>query len=135
MILAKRRIFVIEDDMPARAVMQAYLEQAGATVGFDRWGRDTTERLRTFAPVDALLLDLMLPNGMTGFEIFAEIRAAPEFANLPIIAVSAMDRDLALSLTRSQGFAGFIAKPVQMRSFARQVAKILSGGQVWGDYE
>jgi CheY-like chemotaxis protein len=71
--------------------MQLLLEQNGAKMSFERWGKDTMERLRAFAPIDLILLDLMFLHGITGYDIFDRIRAQLEFQHIPIVAVSASD--------------------------------------------
>src|SRR5687768_4055245 len=92
MLLKDKRIFYVEDDLKNRAIIQMILERAGAKVGFERWGReDTVIRLREFAPIDLILLDLMFPRDVSGYDIFDAIRACGEFQDVPIIAVSASD--------------------------------------------
>ena len=131
MRLTNKRIFIVEDNAPNRAIMQTILEQHGARVAFERWGRNTVEELKRFAPVDIILLDLMYPNNVTGFDIYDLIRAEPQFAYVPIVAVSAMDASVAVPKTRAKGFAGFIGKPVDFELFPQQVALALEGAPVW----
>jgi CheY-like chemotaxis protein len=131
MHLKNKRIFIVEDDLRNKAIAQMLLEQAGATVSFDRWGLDTIAKLRHFAPVDVILLDLMFPRGVTGYDVFRQIRAHSEFAKIPIIAVSASDPSEAIPLTQELGFSGFIAKPVDFHRFTAQVAEAIAGANVW----
>ncbi len=131
MLLKGKRIFITEDNLANRAVMQMLLESEGAVIGFERWGKDTCERLEHFAPVDVILLDLMFPTGITGFEVFDQIRALPEFGHVPIIAVSAKDPDTAIPQTQAKGFSGFIGKPIERTVFAQQIAAVLNGQQIW----
>ena len=63
MLLKGKRIFLTEDNLTNRSVIQLLLERDGAIFAFERWGTETTERLQKFAPVDIILLDLMLPDG------------------------------------------------------------------------
>src|ERR1700686_4977425 len=100
--LKNKRIVVIEDNPNNLAVMMTLLQFEGAKTGFERWGDTTIARLRTLSPVDLILLDLMFPNGVTGFDIFDQIHAHPEFADIPIVAVSAMDSSLAIPKARTQ---------------------------------
>ncbi len=131
MLLADRRIFIVEDNLENRAIMQMLLEQHGAKIGLDRWGIDTINRLVAFMPVDVILMDLMLPNNTNGFEIFQKIRADGRFNDLPIVAVSAMDASVALSRVMSYGFAGLIGKPIDFDRFPRQVADAINTGSLW----
>jgi CheY-like chemotaxis protein len=131
MLLGDKRIFVVEDQVDNRAIVRILLEQNGAKVDFDRWGNDTIRRLHSFAPVDIILLDLMFPNRFTGYDIFDQIRAVSSYANVPIVAVSAADPSEAIPKTKSKGFAGFIAKPIDYDLFPLQIVQLLNLEPVW----
>lgn len=135
MFLKGCHIFIAEDNMQNRVVFQMALARYGATVSFERSGRETVQRLQTVAQVatkiDAIVLDLMLADGVSGFDVFDQIRALPEYAETPIVAVSAMEPAIALPQAREKGFAGFIAKPIENYRFAAQMAAIINGEQVW----
>jgi two-component system cell cycle response regulator DivK len=102
-----------------------------AVCEFERWGGQTIQRLKMFKPVDLIILDLMLPKGITGYDIYDQIRMMPDFASVPIIAVSASDASVAIPKTREKGFSGFIAKPIDSLIFPQQIGKILEGEAVW----
>jgi CheY-like chemotaxis protein len=131
MKLEGKRIFIVEDNLANRAIEQMLLEQDGAKIAFERWGKETVRKLRQFMPVDVILLDLMFPGGITGFDVFKDIRTYPEFRHIPIIAVSASDPSAAMSQTRAAGFNGFISKPVDFDLFAHQIADVIKGQAVW----
>lgn len=124
-ILRDVRIFMVEDNPGNAAIMKHILERRGAKVYFERWGKDLIEHLHQFAPVDLILLDLMLIKGMSGFDVFDEIRALPEFARTPIVAVSAADPATVLPRIHEKGFHGFIEKPIDYDQFPFQVKGIL----------
>jgi hypothetical protein len=130
-LLLNKRIFVVEDHSENRIITRLALSPHGAKVEFEYWGRDTVRRLRTFAPVDVVLLDLMLGQGVTGYDLFRKIRAEAAFANVPIAAVSASDPAVAIPKCRELGFTGFIAKPIDDELFPEQVAKIIRHEPVW----
>lgn len=129
--LDEKRIFMVEDNLENRIIIQLALVRTSAILEFDRWGRDTLRKLAWFSPVDLILLDLMLPHGESGFEIFTQIRQKPEFATVPIAAVSAADPSLAIRKCRDMGFSGFIAKPIDDELFAPQLEKLIKGEAVW----
>lgn len=131
MILKGKHFFIVEDNLINRLVFSEMLGAYGAIVDFDRSGRDTIARLKESGRVDVILLDLMLPHGNSGFKIFQAIRALPEFKDTPIVAVSASEPSIAIPRTRELGFSGFIAKPIVEEEFAQQMARILSGKQIW----
>lgn len=129
--LQDKRIFLIEDNLANRAIMQLLLEQQGAKISFERWGKDTVKRLKALAPVDIILLDLMFPHNVTGYDIFDRIRMHPEFQHIPIVAVSASDPSIAIPKTKAKGFSGFITKPIEYDRFPQQIQAILNDELVW----
>jgi two-component system cell cycle response regulator DivK len=72
---------------------------------------------------DLILMDIQLP-GKDGLELVREIRASPQAA-VRVVALTAHamsgDRERAIEA----GFDGYIAKPIDIRSFPDQVANEL----------
>ncbi len=131
MLLAHRTIFIVEDNVQNRVVFKIALARHGAQVEFERWGTNSSFLLRSLPHVDLIILDLMLANGISGFTVFDEIRALPQFDQVPIIAVSAMEPAVAIPKLRQKGFAGFLTKPIDSTEFPKQVARIIEGERIW----
>lgn len=129
--LYNKRIFIIEDNMPNQAITQMLLTTSGAIVGYDRWGLDALKHMKEFAPIDLVILDLMFPDNITGYDVFDQIRDDEQFADVPIVAVSASDPSDAIPRTQAKGFSGFIRKPVDFIKFPEQLQQILGGDAVW----
>lgn len=125
-----KRIFIVEDNAMNRVIFQIALGTKGAFVEFDRWGRLTLEKIAEYQP-DIIILDLMLPNGDSGYNIFEQIRQNEAYDTIPIVAISASEPSIAIPTTKSMGFSGFIAKPVDESLLPKQIAKILAGEQIW----
>lgn len=130
MLLKGKHIFVVEDDAGNLAIASVYLRQQGAVVDHDRWGTQTPQVIMKKLPVDVVLMDLMFPNNVSGFDVAAQIRAVPELAHIPIIAVSASDPDVAMLRCMREGFSGFIAKPIT-GTITKHVADVLAGKKIW----
>ena len=131
MLLKGKNIFIVEDNAQNRIIYQTVLMIQGATLEFDRWGREAEMHLQTFKHFDLIILDLMLPGGVTGYDVFDQIRQLPGFADVPIVAISAADPSTAIKETREKGFSGFIAKPIDMILLPEQLVRIIEGEQVW----
>src|SRR4030095_4777030 len=131
MLLNNKHIFVVEDNMKNRVVIKVCLVAYGARVSFERKGEDVIRVLRAIYPVDMILLDLMLTNGISGYDIYDQLRMIPEFNNPPIVAVSASDSSAALPLALKKSFEGFIAKPIDSDLLPRQLVKVLNKEEVW----
>ncbi len=133
MLLEGRRIFVVEDDPVNMAVIAVALKEQGAIVAQDPWNADTLHRIKEMLPIDLILLDLMLRYGVSGYDIFDQVRQDPEVAGIPIVAVTASDPGVEMARARDRGFAGYITKPVRRHSLARMVASVLDGTPVWAE--
>lgn len=130
--LKDKRIFYIDDNPQNRVLVQLMLERHGAIVSFERWGGDDLlPLLEAFMPIDLILLDLMFPNHISGYDIFDRIREELTFAHIPIVAISAADPAHEMSKARAKGFSGFIGKPINLLQFPQQIAQLLEGEQVW----
>ncbi|MCU0498626.1 MAG: response regulator [Anaerolineae bacterium] len=130
MLLKNKRIFVIEDDAANLAIACVFLRQQGATVYFERWGYETPTQLCSLLPIDVILLDLMFPNNVNGYDLFDAIRAHPDLSAIPIVAVTSADPDREMIKVRERGFNGFISKPISP-IFPKYIAEILNGKAIW----
>ena len=129
-MLGGKRIFIVEDSGGNLAIARILLESYGAIVKFERRGLNVSELILKQMPIDIILMDLMLPNKVSGFDIVDEIRSVPELAKIPIVAISAADPDASMPVAREKGLAGFISKPITPL-IAYHIAKVISGIPVW----
>ncbi len=97
----------------------------------DWWAKGESQRVLMSMPIDLIILDLMLPNQRSGFDVFDELRSLPQIAKVPIIAVSAAEVSFAVPHAKSKGFSGFISKPIDFVLFPKQIAAVINGEQVW----
>jgi CheY-like chemotaxis protein len=70
-------------------------------------GREALEYLHTTAPPNVILLDLMMPV-MDGWEFRRRQQADPELAPVPVIVLSALDRERTAAVDAS----AFLKKPL-----------------------
>lgn len=133
MSLKGKRILIVEDNTLNRVVYQITLGVQGAFLDFDRWGREAIDKLKRSSKWDLIILDLMLHKGISGFDIFQEIRKLPLYDHVPVIAVSASEPSVAIPKARELGFTGFISKPVDEAYFADQIERVIAGENIWHD--
>jgi two-component system, cell cycle response regulator DivK len=79
---------------------------------------------------DVILLDLQMPK-LDGFAVLERLRARPELAAVPIVAVTANVMPRYVERARQAGFSGFIGKPLLRNRFGAQMRRILAGEVVW----
>ena len=117
------RLLLIDDDARLAAMVGDYLRSAGfdvETAGSLGLGR---ERLAAEA-FDALVLDLMLPDG-DGLELCRELRGEARTRHLPLLMLTArgepMDRIVGLEL----GADDYLPKPFEPRELLARVKALL----------
>jgi two-component system cell cycle response regulator DivK len=81
-------------------------------------------------PVDIILLDLQLPQE-DGYTVLRRIRERPQLAAARVVAMTANVMIDDVERARAAGFDGFIGKPIDLRRFPLQIARILRGESVW----
>jgi DNA-binding NtrC family response regulator len=121
--LVGRKILVVDDDVRNIFALTAVLERHGMVALFAESARDGIGVLERNPDVDAVLMDVMMPE-MDGYEAIGAIRSLEEFAAIPIVAVTAKamkgDREKCLAA----GASDYIAKPVN-------VERLLTLLRVW----
>jgi two-component system, OmpR family, phosphate regulon response regulator OmpR len=121
------RLLLIDDDARLTAMVGDYLGAAGYAVvsaGSLAAGRRHLQT-ETF---DALVLDLMLPDG-DGLELCSEVRASPRTRGLPLLMLTArgeaLDRIVGLEL----GADDYLPKPFEPRELLARVKALLRRAQ------
>lgn len=116
-------ILVVEDNETNQMLVRAVLEKDGYRVALAGSADEAWEEVRQDAP-GLILMDVQLP-GQDGLSLTRELKADPITAGIPVVALTAHamngDRELALEA----GCAGYIAKPIDTRTFAGQVRQFL----------
>ncbi|MCP2298511.1 Signal transduction histidine kinase [Nocardia amikacinitolerans] len=109
--LAGRTVLIVDDDARNLFALSSILELHGIGVLHAENGREGIDKLLAHPETDLVLMDVMMPE-MDGYTATATIREMPQYANLPIIAVTAKamlgDRDKSLA----SGANDYVTKPV-----------------------
>ena len=106
-----QKVLIVDDDIRNVFALTSVLEQYGLTVLYAENGREGIEVLEQHEDVSVVLMDIMMPE-MDGYATTEAIRRMPQFAGLPIIALTAkaMKGDKEKSL--DAGASDHVTKPV-----------------------
>ncbi|WP_246511452.1 HAMP domain-containing protein [Kitasatospora gansuensis] len=109
---AGEQVLIVDDDIRNVFALTSVLEQYGLTVLYAENGREGIEVLEQHEDVALVLMDIMMPE-MDGYATTEAIRRMPQYAGLPIIALTAkaMKGDKEKSL--EAGATDHVTKPVE----------------------
>ncbi|MCE9645725.1 MAG: PAS domain S-box protein [Chloroflexi bacterium] len=118
---ASTRILIAEDNETNVMVVRDYLEHFGYEVFVAGNGREVLANVQNISP-HLILMDVQMPD-LNGFETTIHLRSLPEFASVPIIALTAFampgDRERCLAA----GMNEYLSKPVNMRALLELIKK------------
>ena len=112
-------VLVADDEPDSIELITEVMEYQGASVRSATNGREALALLEHFKPT-MILTDLSMPE-VDGWAVLARVRKNPEFADIPVIALTAhaMTGDVERGL--AAGFTGYITKPISPLSLVNDV--------------
>ncbi|MGA5410516.1 HAMP domain-containing protein [Streptomyces lavendulocolor] len=120
------KVLIVDDDIRNVFALTSVLEQHGLSVLYAENGREGIEVLEQHDDVTVVLMDIMMPE-MDGYATTTAIRRMPQFAGLPIIALTAKamkgDREKAIE----SGASDYVTKPVDPDHLLAVMEQWMSG--------
>jgi len=114
-------VVFVEDEIDLSNLIKTYLEKAGYNVICLTSGKQAMEYIGNKA--DIWILDIMLGDEISGYDIIKEIRKTNE--EVPVIFTSARDQDLDKILGLELGSDDYITKPYSSKELVLRVDKII----------
>ena len=121
------KLLLIDDDVRLTAMVGDYLRANGLEVDVAGSLAAGRERLKQ-GHYDALLLDLMLPDG-DGLDLTRELRADARFKRLPLLMLTARGEPLDRVLGLELGADDYLAKPFEARELLARIKALLRRAQ------
>lgn len=125
--LKKMRVLAVDDNRTNLHILQVFLKKLGHEVILAENGEEAVKRFQDENP-DMVLLDIMMPI-MDGFEAARRIKAMTSERWMPIILLSALNRDENLVEGLEAGADDYLTKPInfvvleaKLRSVQRSLA-------------
>jgi CheY-like chemotaxis protein len=116
------RILIVEDDPNLRVVIRMVLERAGYEVAEARHGAEALESIGVEMP-DLVIADMTMPV-MTGVELIDRIHSNAATASLPIVLLSGMQVDSAVSRLVN----AVVLKPFEPADLVASIDRALQAG-------
>ncbi len=108
----RKRVLVIDDDLPLRGMLAAALRQHGFQVLLAGDGEEGQRALTIHHP-DVILLDLAMPN-VNGWDFLQRLQETGHLGRVPIIVVSAHLRVEPQAILQ-MGVSAILPKPFNLR--------------------
>ena len=118
------RVLMAEDNPINQKVGQEILERVGITVEIANNGKEALQMLK-HTSFDLVLMDVQMPE-MDGYTATLQIRSDPQFAQLPILAMTAHVLASAREKCFSVGMNDHITKPIHVHHFYEMLVKWLN---------
>lgn len=126
-------ILYVEDDPMSREVMNLLLTRRMKLTDVYIW-EDSTDFANQLVTLpqkpDIIFLDIHM-EPLDGFAMLDILRGDPAYAKIPVVALTASVMNEEVTLLRTKGFDGALAKPIDQRNFADILRRLLNGEQVW----
>ena len=122
----KPLILVVEDNERNRKLVRTILEFRGYEVVDLDDGEPALATAKARKPV-LVLMDIELPK-LDGISALKQLRADPETASIPVIAVTASVTPSERDRVVAAGFNAYISKPIDVTSFGEMVDRVVKAG-------
>lgn len=122
--MTKPIILIVEDDEIIAELLAFNLENEGYLTKRYSNGQRLFADLHTMDRVDLFILDIMLP-GDSGFDICSQLRKQPQYADLPILMLTARSAESDKVRGLVTGADDYLTKPFGMRELMARVQALL----------
>jgi CheY-like chemotaxis protein len=78
-------------------------------------------------PPDLVIMDIMMPGGMDGFQAIEALKSDPATAACPVLVLTAKSHESERRRSLDLGAAGYLAKPFKLATLIAQVEELLHG--------
>lgn len=117
------KILIVDDEDAIRELLMLGLEAAGFEVREAADARAALTQLADQRP-DLMLLDWMLPS-ISGIELARRLKRDPDFADLPIIMLTARGEEDSKVLGLESGADDYVTKPFSSRELVSRIKAVL----------
>ncbi len=119
-----KNILIVEDQVEALKLLGMVLRADDRKVFLTKSGEEALEVARETVP-DLVLLDIMLPGGIDGYEVARALKRDPATASSAIVVMTAKVQEQDKIEAFKAGADDFIRKPYKLEELKSKVARFL----------
>ncbi len=116
-------ILLIEDDEVVLNALGRFLEKEGFRVSRASNGKDALKNLEVYS-YDLVITDLNMPYA-NGFEVMNRLRSQEKHKDVPVIVITSMGSESAITQCYNIGANDFIRKPIMPHELHVRIKKLL----------
>ena len=127
MVVMAKRVLLVEDDDAIGGLLRDNLQSEGFAVEWSRTGPDALEKSKQLAP-DLIILDLMLPGGVDGFELCQKLglqSVGRKGDHVPIIMLTARGQQADRVRGLNVGADDYMVKPFDLSELLARIGAVL----------
>lgn len=122
--MGMKRVMLVDDEERFTQMVKLNLEQEGRYEVFTlSQAKDILSHVHAFKP-DVILLDLLMP-GIGGLEVCQMLNNDSLGREIPIIILSALEKDADKLRAYKLGVVGYLVKPVETKDIIQAIEKAL----------
>jgi len=122
--MGKAKILVTDDNEKNVELLEAILQAAGFEVQKAYDGKQAIEMVGKERP-DLILLDIMMPQ-LDGLQVCEILKKDPRNAGLPVIMVTAKDKESDIVQSLERGADEYIVKPIDKKELLAKIEDMLA---------
>jgi DNA-binding response OmpR family regulator len=121
--LNERHVLVADDEAHIGRIIKIKMEQGPFRVSLAFDGQEAVEILDQDDPVDAVVLDLMMPR-LSGLDVLERIRSTEKLREIPCIILTAAGQEEYEREARKSGATAFLTKPFSPKKLYALIARL-----------
>jgi PAS domain S-box-containing protein len=121
-------VLVVDDDADNVRILETFLKSSGYKTDHAYTGQEALEKINEI-DFDLILLDVMLPD-TTGYQICEKLKSTPQFRDIPITVVTALDKQDDKLKFLNMGAEDFLSKPIDEKELLVKVKKQILAKQI-----
>jgi two-component system, cell cycle response regulator DivK len=121
-----KTVLIVEDNEKNMKLARDVLQAKGYATLEAVTGEEGVRLAKENKP-NLVLMDIQLP-GISGIEAFRQLRADPQTAAIPVIALTASVTPVDRSHIAQAGFSAFLGKPINLKEFLDTVKRLVEAG-------
>ncbi|MDO8284130.1 MAG: EAL domain-containing protein [Rhodoferax sp.] len=116
-------VLIVDDDRSTRSALRAALQRSGFVVTEAADGSEVEAEVQRMRP-DVILMDALMPV-MDGFTACARLQESPEWRQIPILMITALEDSASIERAFAAGASDYIPKPIHLAVVNQRVRRLV----------